>query len=186
MTEIISKKNIHNDDKAFEALFKDNYEKVYKASFFILFDGELAYEATQEAFLRAYEKIDSLKDKSKFAPWVCSIAINISKDILRKEIVERQKNTSIYNDNGSIKEFFNELIIFKTPDKIYEESEFRQKLEECLNELDPDLRKIINLRYDQAFTYEKIAKIMNTKIGTIKSKLHRANQQIAKKLINYY
>lgn len=176
---------IKSNEIALEVLFEDYYDRVYRAAFLVVFDRELASDATQEAFLRAFKKMDTLKDKSKFGAWICTIVVNICKDMLRKIIVDRQKNISIYDLDGNIKEYIHELSDFNIPDIVYENIELRQELEQCINEQDIDIKTIINLKYYQDCTYDEISVIMDIKEGTVKSKLYRAKKKIAKRLEKY-
>jgi len=51
-------------------LFVDNYEKVYKLAYSILLDDEMAKEISQESFLKAFNKYNSLKDRDNFTYWI--------------------------------------------------------------------------------------------------------------------
>ncbi len=68
----------------FKVLYITYHKKVYSACLMILKNQALAEEAAQEAFTRAYESIDTLKDPSKFGAWVASIATKISINIYNR------------------------------------------------------------------------------------------------------
>ena len=146
----------------------------------------MAEEATQEAFVKAFNKFDTLRDRSKFGSWVCSIAVNVCKDLLKRVIVDRQRNVSIYDRDGKIKDYIYELRDFNIPEKIYENIEIREELKHCIDELDTDTQMIINLKYYHDFTYKEIAEIMNIKEGTAKTRLYRAKRKIAKSLKSHF
>lgn len=165
---------------AIEILFGENYDKVYRKASSILSDAELAKDATQETFLRAFSKMDTLTDKSKFSSWVCSIAINICNRMLMQKINYRSNNLSIYDD-GNIRDNISGLIDFNVPDNIYEDSEIRQELKQYIGELDVESRQIINMQIYNEFSIEEIAACMDMKVGTIKSKIHRAKHKVADK-----
>jgi len=169
-------------ENAIEILFEENYDRVYKKATSILSDTELAKDAAQEALFRAFLKMDTLTDKSKFSSWVCSIAINVCNRMLKQKIVYRSKNMSIYDDEGNIRNNISELIDFNVPDNIYEDTEIRQELKQCIGELDIETQQIINMRFYTEFSIEEIAECMEMKEGTIKSKIHRAKQKVAEKL----
>ena len=172
-----------NYEDAIEILFEENYNRVYKKSVSILLDTELAKDAAQETLLRAFLKMDMLKDKSKFSAWVSTVAVNVCNKILRQKIIFRSKSTSIYDDEGNIKEDIEELTDFNIPEKICEDVEVRQELKHYIGELDFETQQIMNMRFYNEFTIEQIAEIMNMKEGTVKSKIHRAKQKIADKLV---
>lgn len=166
-------------EDAIEVLFSENYEKVYKKAFSILLDTELAKDATQETFFRAFSKLHTLKDKNRFSSWVCSIAANVSCRMLYQKIKYNRKNQSIYDDNGNMIENIPGLINFDVPDDIYEDAEFRQELKRCIEELDTETQQIINMKIYGGFSIEKIADLLDMKEGTVKSRIHRAKRKVA-------
>lgn len=64
------------DLNIFEILVKQNYEKVYRTVYSYTKDNYTSEDAVQQAFIIAYNKLDQLNSKDKFASWVISIAIN--------------------------------------------------------------------------------------------------------------
>lgn len=172
----------NNYEAAFEVLCEENYERVYKKAMSILLDSEMAEEAAQETFIKAFLKINTLKDKSKFSPWVCAIAANVCKRMLQQKIIFRDRNVSIYDDNGNIKNNITELINFIVPDKIYEDEELRRRLKQCIGELDKETQQIINMRFSCELSVKEIAEALGLKEGTVKSRIYRAKQKIANKL----
>jgi len=169
-------------ENATEILFEENYDRVYKKATSILSDTELAKDAAQETFFRAFLKMDTLSDKSKFSSWVCSIAVNVCNRMLKQKIIYRSKNMSIYDDEGNIRNNISELIDFNVPDNIYEDTEIRQELKQCIGELDMETQQIINMRFYTDFSIDEIAECMDMKEGTVKSKICRAKQKVAENL----
>ena len=97
-----SKDKLYED--ALSILFAENYERVYKLALSLTFDEELSKDITQTTFTRAFEGLSKLKDKSKFSAWVCAIAVNVSKDMLRKKINTRNTTVSLYDKNENLQE----------------------------------------------------------------------------------
>lgn len=168
---------------AIEVLFEENYERVYRTAASILTDSELAKDATQETLVRAFLKMGTLKDKSKFGSWVCTVAVNICNRMLRQKIIYRSNNMSIFDEEGSIRDYIPELTDYNVPDKIYEDMELRQELKRCIGELDPLTQQMVNLRFYSELSIEEIAVCMDVKEGTVKSRIHRAKKKIAEKLM---
>lgn len=168
---------------AIEILFEENYQRVYRKALSILTDREMAKDATQETFMRAFLKMDTIKDKSKFSSWVCAVAVNICNRMLTQRIVYRNKNISIYDENGNEKNNISELPDFTVPEKIYEDKELRQELKQCISELDKETQQIINMRFYNELSIEEIANCLGIKEGTVKSRIYRAKYKIADKLI---
>ena len=174
------------DENALEILFNEYYDMVYKTAYSIVLDKEHAKEATQEAFIKAFRKIETLKDKSKFGPWVRTITVNVSKDILRKVILNRKNSMPIYDAEGKLKEYIHELADYNTPENIYENTEIIKELRYWISQLDKDTQMIITFKYYHDYTYKKIAETMDMKEGTVKIKLHRAKQKIAKGMVKFF
>ena len=175
--------NIKGHKNIAEKLFLENYDKVYKIAVSVLSDAELAKDAAQETFFRAFYKMDTLTDIKKFSPWVASIAVNVCNRMLKQKIIDRNKNVSIYDNEGNIRSNISELIDFEVPDSIYENAEIRKELKQCINELDKELQQIIKMRFYSGFSIEQIAECLNMKEGTVKSKIFRAKQKVAEKYI---
>ena len=177
------------DDEHYEysiqVLFEENYDRAYNTAIAILLNKELAKDAVQEAFLRVLLKIDTLRDKSKFSIWICSITKNICRDMLRQICKQRNRNISIYDEAGNIKNNIVELSDLNIPDKIYEDNEARQELKAFIGEMDSDTQTVINLRYFEDFTYEQIAEYMDIKENNVKVTLHRAKRKVGDKIKKY-
>jgi len=65
----LSKRNREQYESSLEILFEENYERIYRFSMSLTLDPELAEEVTQEAFYKAFLKLETLKDKGKFYSW---------------------------------------------------------------------------------------------------------------------
>ena len=77
------RRGVPSQDAA-EALYDAYYDSTYRQVVAAFGDPDLAEEATQEAFVRAFEQYGSLRDQSKFSPWVTSIALNVARDYVRR------------------------------------------------------------------------------------------------------
>lgn len=174
------KEQYFKDFDAIEILFEQNYERVYRKALSILLDSELAKDATQETFVRAFSKLDTLQDKSKFTSWIYTITANVCFRMLSQKIESRKKKLSIYNNDGDFRDDL--LIDFNIPEYIYEDNELREYLKACINEFDEDTRQIINLKYYNDLTIQEIAACLDMKEGTIKSRIHRAKEKVAEKM----
>lgn len=168
-----------------QVLFENNYGKVYKTALSITLDEENARDAAQEAFIKAFLKIDTLKNKDKFDAWICSITVNVCRDLLRKKNTNINRNVSLYNDDGDIRDNIVKLSDFNTPETEYVDGEIKQVLLKCIGELDIDEQRIINMKYYGGLTYEEIAGVMGIKSSMVGMKLFRAKDKIVKKLKKY-
>ena len=167
------------------SLFENHYEKVYKTAVMFTLDAELAKDATQEAFLEAFQNIGSLKDSGKFGAWVYSIVMNKCKDMLKKRNKIWNKNIALY-DNTDYEEYnIIELYDYQIPEWLFEEKELKQELHKCIAELDYDEQQVIHLKYHHDLTSMQIANQISMKEGTVKSKIYRAKAKVHDKLQKY-
>lgn len=173
------------DEYAWQVLYETNVNRVYKAAYSIVLDEEMAEEITQITFMKAFMHINQLRDKGKFKSWICKIAVNTARDMLRQKITERNRSTSLYDDNGNMKEYKKELIDFNNPEEEYEAMEIMDKIISCINELNCDDRIIMHLRFIEGYTYEQIAEFTGINRSTVGTKILRAKQKISGKLEGY-
>lgn len=169
-------------EDALSILFSENYERVYKLALSLTSDEELSKDITQITFTRAFEGLDKLKDKSKFSAWVCTIATNVSKDMLRKKINNRKKVVSLYDKNGNIQDYLQDIVDFDNIEEQYEASEMVKYIIKYINSLDIEEKQIVHLKYFENYTYAEIAKIMNMKQSTIGMKLLRFKEKLSNKI----
>ena len=170
------------DEEAWRVLFEQNYAKVYRIALRILLDKRLAEAATAEAFSTAFSEIKTLKDKSKFSAWICTIAQNTAKNNLKQEEKRRRKVVS-YDDRDSWVSL-DRLPIRDTdnPEIQYEEKEAKEEILKILGELDSESRKILYMKYYKGYTYVEIAKELDRKESAVRVKALRAREKIYKKL----
>ena len=173
-----------NYNHVLEALFECNYDYVYKMAYFITFDEEMAKDATQEAFLRAFMSIDTISDKKKFTSWICKIVKNVSYDILRERARYRRKTTYMYNKNEEIIEpFLNDT--GNNVEKIFMDNVMKKEFLKSFNELDPLSRQILYMKFCMDMKYSEIAAELDIPENTVKSKVFRAREMLVYKIKPY-
>jgi RNA polymerase sigma-70 factor, ECF subfamily len=151
--------------KAFEVLV-DRYEKkLYNAAYRVLGDAEDAMEATQSAFVKAYERLTTFDTSQRFFPWMYRILVNESLNIVnrRKRFEEIDSKIPVPGRN---------------PEERYGDEEIARHLQAAMRELPPGYRVVIALRHYQGFTYEEIGAILGIPEKTVKSRLFTARQRL--------
>jgi RNA polymerase sigma-70 factor (ECF subfamily) len=132
-----------------------------------------AMDALQESFIKIYKNLKSFKGDSRFDTWVHRITVNTCKDMLRKN--EKYKlNDSLYpgGDDGEYMREFPD--VEPGPEDAVMRSELASELLQCVNMLPPDHRDVIILRDIRNLSYEEISDILDTSLGTVKSRINRA------------
>ncbi|ABR50761.1 RNA polymerase, sigma-24 subunit, ECF subfamily [Alkaliphilus metalliredigens QYMF] len=154
------------------SMYKLYYRDVYRTVYYITKNKELSQDLTNEAYLKAYDKLKTLDDINKFKQWICVIAANLAKNHIRKH----SKVISFYPMETLADDHITEDIVIENMDK----EEQKEKLRNSLEQLDPDAKEIITLRYYHHLTYEDVGKALSLKQGTVKSRLRRAKDKLIK------
>ncbi len=174
------KKVKSGDLNAFSALVSLHEQKAVNFAYRMLKDTHEAEDAAQEAFLRAFDKINTFRENSTFSTWFFTILNNICLDMLRKR--SRSADTvSIYKNDSNDDEY--ELQIEDTsagPYDALQKKEMQSALEQALTQLSDEHRAVILLRDINDFDYEEIAKALNISLGTVKSRISRARKALRK------
>lgn len=153
------------DNGSFEILVKKHQKKIINLAYKILQNYEDACDIAQEVFLCAYKKIKSFKEKAKFSTWLYSIALNISRNHLKKLSKEKKLKANGLNEKT------NEDPL---PLEFLQREEIKEKIFDTLNSLNCEYKDIIILRDMEGLSYEEISCLLKINIGTVKSRLARA------------
>lgn len=169
------------DASSFEALVLDNQKKVYNLALRLTGNEDDALDLSQEAFLRAYTHLGSFKAESRFFVWLYRITYNICTDFLRKRARERGAgivSLSEYDEEGDM-----EIPDARAlPEEALLRKETRERIGECVERLSPAHREILLLRELSGMSYAELASVTGAGEGTIKSRLSRARQALAREL----
>ena len=161
------------DQQAFAELVHAFQRPIYNLCYRMLGSSGEAEDATQEAFLRAYTKLETYDPNRKFSSWVLSIASHHCIDRLRK----RRGDTVSMDELQSWRWLPDDGV---EPEQQALHDEGRHTVRTVLQRLPPQYRLVIVLRYWQDLSYEEIAQVTDSTQSAIKSRLHRARQMMAK------
>lgn len=159
---------------AFGKLIEAYQGPVYNLAYRMLNNSGEAEEAAQEAFIRAYTRLDSYNPAHKFSTWLLSITSNYCIDQLRKRraiFLSIDEPLPPHPALSADQE--------KRPEAQLIMNEQQAMVQALLGELAPDYRQTVVLRYWYDLSYEEIAEIMDTTVSAIKSRLFRARKQLA-------
>jgi len=148
------------DDDAFYQLMVENKEKLYRIAYSYLRNEADALEAIQEVTCRAYMKIGKLKENKYFDTWLVRIMLNYCMDEVKKN--NRFSNQEIDLNNSKI---------FRNDEEVINYNQYG--LQPALNNMDPKIRSIIELKYFHDFTITEIAQTIERPEGTVKTWLNR-------------
>ncbi len=162
------------DKTAFGQLIEAYQGPVYNLAYRMLNNSREAEEAAQEAFIRAYTRLDSYNPAHKFSTWMLSITSNYCIDLIRKR---RAILLSIDEPLPSHPSLMSEKN--KGPEGQAVSREREVMVQELLQSLPEDYRQAVILRYWYDMPYDEIAETMDTSVSAIKSRLFRARRQLA-------
>ena len=157
------------DQNILEKLYHQHFNKTFRTAYLVTRDYQLAEDATQEAFLRAFSKLSTLREIEKFGSWVSVIAANYSIDLLRKNRkIFLTDHISIHAGNSPE----------DSPQESWEKNETAREIREALFLLEPGDREILILKYFNELSIKEIASLIEAPAGTVKSRLFRARKKI--------
>lgn len=162
------------DKDAFGQLIDAYQIPVYNLAYRMLNHSGEAEEAAQEAFIRAYTRLESYNPDHKFSTWLLSITSNYCIDLLRKR---RAVFLSIDEPLGPHPALRGEKI--KEPEAQVTLNEQQEMVQSLLEDLPDEYRQAVVLRYWYELSYEEIAESMETSVSAIKSRLFRARKLLA-------
>jgi len=161
------------DQKAQFQIYKLYYKAMYNTSLRIVNDSMEAEDIMQEAFLSAFEKIETYSGTVSFGAWLKKIVVNRSLDYLgkRKAIFEDiESYTGIKDESGDERARYEELDV-----RI-------EEVKEAINRLPDGYRIILSLYLLEGYDHDEIAEIMNITSSTSRSQLSRAKQKLINEL----
>ena len=148
-------------------------------------DRTLAEDLAQEAFIRAFNAIGSYNTSYKFSNWIFKIANNHTIDHLRKRKLD---TVSIHGSpHATTQEEMSQTRLVmesddENPHELLEHRELGGQIEAAIGELREEYRTVILLRHVEGYAYDEIAEIMDLPLGTVKTYLHRARNELKKML----
>jgi len=173
------------DMHAYDQLVRRYQERIYATVYHMTSNHEDANDLAQETFIKAYSALKTFKGDSSFYTWVYRIAVNKTINFLKQR---KNKVSLSLNDLDFNIENDPELVAFvsdKTPRRDIALVELQGKLNEALQKLSDVHRMVVTLHDVQALSHEEIAQIMDCNVGTVRSRLFYARQQLQAYLSDY-
>jgi RNA polymerase sigma-70 factor (ECF subfamily) len=176
------------DVAAFEQLVKRYDSKLLWIAQNVTHNSEDAEEAVQEAFFKAYQKLDQFQGHAKVSSWLIRITLNESFMKLRKQraIREQSIDSNVYSDGDSERLPLDVADWAPDPEALYRASEFREILINCLQRLTPALEVVFVLRDIEECSLSETSEILNLSLTAVKTRLSRARLELREELSKYF
>jgi len=156
-------------EEAYRQIVEDYGNKLLGTCYLILRDREEAEDVVQETFIKVFQKLETFKENSGLYTWIYTIALNLSRDRLRK----KQDNLTLEDD----------LVGNNDVESHVEMNIDRAILRKELFEINSLYREVLVLFYFEDLSIKEISNLLNEKEGTIKSKLSRGRNLLKASLM---
>src|SRR5579872_2133126 len=173
------------DMSAYDDLVRRYQERIYATIYHMTSNHEDANDLAQEAFIKAYQALKSFKGGSSFYTWVYRIAVNKTINFLKQRKNKAHLSLDDLDFNAEHDPDLVALISEKTPRREINLAELHEKLNTAMLKLSEPHRLVVTLHDVQGLSHEEIAEIMECNIGTVRSRLFYARQQLQAYLSDY-
>lgn len=173
------------DMASYDELVRRYQERIYATVYHMTSNHEDANDLAQEAFIKAYQALKTFKGGSSFYTWVYRIAVNKTINFLKQRKNRSQMSLNDVDFNAEHDPDLVALISDRTPRREVSLSELQEKLNEAMQKLSEPHRLAVTLHDVQGMSHEEIAKVMDCNIGTVRSRLFYARQQLQAYLSDY-
>ena len=164
---------LDGDSRAFELLMEKHESKMYAVALRMCKNREDAQDCLQDAMLRIYKALPSFKGQSSFSTWAYRITMNTCLDDLRRKKVRQAQSLDQMLEVG-----WSPVDENNSTERHIENSELKRNLSKAIQTLPEEMRAAVVLRDVQGFSYEEIASILSTNVGTVKSRISRGREKL--------
>jgi RNA polymerase sigma factor RpoE len=173
------------DMRAYDVLVRRYQERLYATVYHMTSNHEDANDLTQETFIKAFRALRSFKGDSSFYTWIYRIAVNKTINFLKQRKNRVHLSLNDMDFNAEHDPDLVALISDKNPRRDLNLSELQEKLNGAMQRLSEHHRMVVTLHDIQGLSHEEIGKIMDCNIGTVRSRLFYARQQLQAYLSDY-
>ena len=163
------------DLKAFEILYGMYKGPIFRTGMAVTGDRLAAEEILQETFLRAFKHLHNIREGVSLSPWLYRIAVNLAYDWATQH---RRWQVAL---DGIIEQLISPAVT--SPEQSLEERELYELVYEAIDKLEPRQRVTLVLFYLQEFSLAEIAEVMECPVGTVKSRLYHARENLRRELL---
>jgi RNA polymerase sigma-70 factor (ECF subfamily) len=166
------------DLEAFEELVARHRDKIFGRALSMMRNEQEALDLSQEAWVKAWQRLNQFQGDSSFTTWLTRIVINLCLDQLRKQ--KRRQTESIEameEESGGVERQM--PVVAANPTERLERGELRRRIDRALDQLSHEHRTVLILHEFEEMEYKTIATTMGCSIGTVMSRLFYARRKLA-------
>jgi RNA polymerase sigma-70 factor, ECF subfamily len=168
LDEQLVDRTLSGDLAAFEELVDRHRDAVYRVAARVVGPSE-AEDVSQDTFVRAFYRLGKWRREGSFRAWLLQIAHNVALNALARKRPEPVEAAVVAERTGDG---------VRTPVERLESKERRERLEQKVGLLGPTHRAVLVLRDVEGLSYDEIADVMETPLGSVKGRLHRARGEL--------
>jgi RNA polymerase sigma-70 factor (ECF subfamily) len=165
--------------EAFGQLVERYQNRLYHSLMHLLGSAEDAQDATQDAFVQAFEKLASFRGQSQFYSWLFRIAFNTAVSAKRKS---RRMSVSLEGRREANGLEPTDASPSAEPSYAMDVSDRQRLIQQALSELSEEFRTALVLKEMDGMSYEEIANLIEVPLGTVRSRIHRGRLELKEKL----
>jgi RNA polymerase sigma-70 factor (ECF subfamily) len=154
---------------AFKRIIEEYQDRIFNLCIYMLHSREDAQEAAQDVFIKAYRSFKNFTPRASLYTWLYRISINTCIDYKR-----RHQEDFVADDEATTKIASPE----PSPEKLSESKEATTVVQKALESMTPDFKAVFVLREMEGLSYEEIAEVLQISIGTVKSRISRARDEL--------
>ncbi|MDQ2076907.1 RNA polymerase sigma factor [Marinimicrobium sp. ABcell2] len=168
------------DQNDFEKRLRPYAKRCYQTAYRLTGSRVDTEDVVQELFIKLYQRFDQWSDMEDATGWIMRVLYNVHVDLYRKKakthgINEQSRET----DDGALDQLVSGS---SSPEDAAENSQQQSRILAALGQLDADQRALVTLHLLEGYTLDEAATILETPVGTLKSRLHRTKAQLKKLL----
>jgi len=169
------------DISAFEEILIKHQDRIYNVCRYMLGNKDDAEDAAQDTFIKAYRNLRDFRPDSSLYTWLYRIAVNTCLDYKKLPFF-----ASIFRGTREDDEVVNELPSDEpSPERLYESKQTGHALRVGLKQLSEKFRTVLILREIEGLSYEEIAEVLDISIGTVKSRISRAREELKQQITKF-
>lgn len=173
------------DVAAFDFLVNKYRERLFSIIYNLTSNREDAADLVQDSFIKAFSSMGRFQGKSSFFTWLYRIGVNTALSHLKRHRFRRFFSLENINDEASSSEIVEALSVKTKTEKGAILNELQERLNEALQKLSPKHRTVVVLFEIEGLSHQEISAIMGCSVGTVRSRLHYAKQQLQAYLKDY-
>jgi RNA polymerase sigma-70 factor, ECF subfamily len=162
---------LNGDLRAFDGLVERHRDVVFRVAARIVGSDDAAEDVTQDAFLRAFHRLERYRGDAPFRTWLLRIAYNAAVTHVTQSGRRPTQSLEAVPDNSA------EPAAVASPAEQLERSERLARLDTKVKGLSRGHRTVLVLRDIEGLSYDEIARVTDSPVGTVKARLHRAREE---------